>query len=604
MVQKKLPSINNAHGPETRNIINELIKLFNGMGYTYNESLSKAQNILNEAKKTNNMNKDVQRQLDNIILENGNSEAEVVQARGEENLLSKRLDKIDYEVDRTYTKSTNKTKPLISFYLDDGYQQDYTLVYPTAKSLGVPVTVCLHNTGWLISNKSALDEMISDGWEVHSHTVKDEDLRLLSYEAQYQTMKDNKRFLEDKGYIAEGLCYPRGFSNEDTLRATRELFKVGMSSDFTDPINKTPIDSYHVKRLLTDMRSLDSLKATVDETIEKGGWLVLYSHTNTFPANPSYQQKYLDIMEYVANSSAEAVTVGEALEYYENTLDIGDKVNNGEYAKIGADGIAEFTSVPYVVDKKNDDINNRLGTDFRAGFVSINKYPSTAPSNIPFNNGIGTLYTDRTFEHLGLTGTNATQEFKDSNGRVHSRQFISATGWNDWVTQGVINTARTKNYTNDSPSADFPTGKITVTEFLSSHNSGLPSTGIGTLITNKTASANTFFQIFYPYNNNSFYKRYWNSGTWSDWSLFPETIKHGETFDFGTLTAGASKTFTFNIQGTNNNMNPVVSFTSGIADGVIPFAYMAGANTVVVKLVNTRQNEATVGSRPIRFLIQ
>src|SRR5699024_11817580 len=77
-------------------------------------SLSKAQNILNEAKKTNNMNKDVQRQLDNIILENGNSEAEVVQARGEENLLSKRLDKIDYEVDRTYTRSEEHTSELQS----------------------------------------------------------------------------------------------------------------------------------------------------------------------------------------------------------------------------------------------------------------------------------------------------------------------------------------------------------------------------------------------------------------------------------------------------------------------------------------------------------
>ena len=94
-MQKKLPTINSAHGSETRNIINELIKLFNGMGYTYDEALQKAHDTLNEAKKTNNMNKDVQRQLDNIILENGDSEAEVVQARGRADLLYKRLNSID-----------------------------------------------------------------------------------------------------------------------------------------------------------------------------------------------------------------------------------------------------------------------------------------------------------------------------------------------------------------------------------------------------------------------------------------------------------------------------------------------------------------------------
>ena len=51
MVQKKLPLINSAHGSETRNIINELIKLFNQMGYTYDEALKKAHDVLNEAQR-------------------------------------------------------------------------------------------------------------------------------------------------------------------------------------------------------------------------------------------------------------------------------------------------------------------------------------------------------------------------------------------------------------------------------------------------------------------------------------------------------------------------------------------------------------------------
>ena len=94
-MQKKLPLINSAHGSETRNIINELIKLFNGMGYTYNESLKKAQDVLNEAQKTNDMNVDVQNQLDNLVIESGNANAEVSQARGGFPLLKDRLDESD-----------------------------------------------------------------------------------------------------------------------------------------------------------------------------------------------------------------------------------------------------------------------------------------------------------------------------------------------------------------------------------------------------------------------------------------------------------------------------------------------------------------------------
>ena len=91
MVQKKLPLINSAHGSETRNIINELIKLFNGMGYTYAEALQKANNVLSEAKKTNDMNKAVDKRLDNIIAGSGTSSTEVVDARGEHTVLGGRL---------------------------------------------------------------------------------------------------------------------------------------------------------------------------------------------------------------------------------------------------------------------------------------------------------------------------------------------------------------------------------------------------------------------------------------------------------------------------------------------------------------------------------
>lgn len=100
MSQEKLPLINSAHGSDTRNIINEMIRLFNSMGYTYEEALNKAHDVLEEAKKTNDENKLVQQQINTLIAESGTSDAELIQARidaegNEFSVVKERLDHND-----------------------------------------------------------------------------------------------------------------------------------------------------------------------------------------------------------------------------------------------------------------------------------------------------------------------------------------------------------------------------------------------------------------------------------------------------------------------------------------------------------------------------
>lgn len=74
---------------------------------------SRADDILSEAKKTNNMNKDVQKQVDDLILHAGESDAEVIQARGGLPLLKDRLNKVDEKLEelsinaKNYGMSTN-----------------------------------------------------------------------------------------------------------------------------------------------------------------------------------------------------------------------------------------------------------------------------------------------------------------------------------------------------------------------------------------------------------------------------------------------------------------------------------------------------------------
>ena len=92
MARKEIGSIFDRNN---RNNMNDNFKeLYEGR-QKIDELSIRADTVLNEAKKTTDMNKDVQNQIDNLILSDGQSDAEVIQARGGLPLLKDRLDNQD-----------------------------------------------------------------------------------------------------------------------------------------------------------------------------------------------------------------------------------------------------------------------------------------------------------------------------------------------------------------------------------------------------------------------------------------------------------------------------------------------------------------------------
>lgn len=511
-----------------------------------------------------------------------------------------RLTEVERATKKVYTKSTKVMKPLISFYLDDGYSKDYSIVFPKAQTLGFPLTICLHNEAdsWLSANPTQLHELISAGWEVHAHTEIDQDLRLLTYEQQLQTMKNNKDFLKNLGVETKGICYPRGYTNADTLKAARELFEVGMGSEY-GKINKSPIDTYFINRELVDMYAKSTLEAMVDDVIANGGWIVFYTHTGQFPTN---QSKFFELMDYVATKNVDVVTVSQAMAYYANTLDIGDKKHSTDFVKVGADGTLDITNLPIAIQNYGTQINSKAGTDFPSGKLSINRFLMTAPSDIPFNSGVGVLYTDRIFENRTLAGTLAIQRFEGFSGAVVRRTYSTSGGWSDWTSQGKLNTVKTKPYTGASPVTDFPNSTVTKVGFLSGEAPDLPNGGIGVLETNRIGETSvTNYQLFYPYNNNRFSKRFWTGSAWSNWQEFiPVKNTYFASFDFGSIT-GVTRDYTFSITGVPNSSGAIVNFINGLPTGVIAYAYVSANDVVTVRLFNGTGASVSVGARAIRL---
>lgn len=519
-------------------------------------------------------------------------DSEVINARHLSNNLSEEISRVE---NKTYTKNTNNLRPMVSFYLDDGYQNDYDIVYPKAKELGIPVTICLFNTSALLNTPERLTELTDEGWEIHSHTATHAELNTLTLEEQKKEMLDSILHFKGLGYDLKGICYPKGYTNADSLKASREYFEVGMSS--IPGINQSPIDTYFVKRDLTDTTNMDEMKARVDKIKADGkGWVVFYSHSNIFHSNETVKNRYFEMMDYVNNSGVETVTVDDAMKVYGNTLDIGDMKYSEKYFKVGSDGNIETNNIPVIYNENISNANTLKGTSYAPKKITVTSFKLGKSSDIPFDGGIGTLYTDRRFE-VNDFGTRAFQRFEGYDGTVVTRQYV-VDKWTDWVSVGSVNTVL-KPYKNDTPITDFPRYKITKTTHLAAENTGFPEP-IGTLETVRLSMNDVInHQFFYPYNKNIFYKRYWTANGWSSWEKINTSVSISQSYDFGEIEPGGTRTYSFTINGVTDKDMPSINFNYGIASNLIPMIYTAGANTVVVKILNTSSTKINVGNRPI-----
>ena len=522
-MQKKLPTINSAHGSETRNIINELIKLFNGMGYTYDEALRKAQNVLNEAQKTNDMNEDVQRQLNDIILENGNSEAEVVQARGGYDLLKNRLDenvtqsevKSNLPTPKSLTLSANgdNRRPFITFVDDDGFSQYYDYIAPTLEAkgfVGCPaiITSTTGTSGRM--SKEQLRELQDRGHEILSHTQDHLRFDTLTLDQIEYQCKISKETLIGWDLNVETIIYPGGVTGGDLgLERIKKYYRSGWcsSSNLANEQHRVLKNSFTPYRVDIDWNTLTHLKEQVDICKAEGNWLVFTTHANIQDA--ARKQRFADIVEYIASQNVEVGTIKQGLDIFGNTIDVGS--DSKKYFKILADGDAYSNAVGSVFKSRLEgyDISDKTPPSFfETDKITYSHFRNEDKSYADFPDG-----------HMGILETfvsrvspsDGYQIWKPKNSiSVYKRGQLGTIVegyWSEWTTSGV--------HTSLRPSSNAKASEIkeNITVSTTNRADGFPDTG--TLLTLKVESNSNYIkQLFFPINTNElYYRTYKQDGT-------------------------------------------------------------------------------------------
>lgn len=130
------------------------------------------------------------------------------------------------------------------------------------------------------------------------------------------------------------LAYPFGGNNAEVRALTRKYYKgaFGVSGG----VNYPPLKTYLINR--KDFVTTGN-NALIDEAVANNGWIVFMTHAGYQDFNAT---SFSNLIDYARSKGIDIVTVGEAMKYYGNLLDIGDTVDpeNWEYSIIDADGHA------------------------------------------------------------------------------------------------------------------------------------------------------------------------------------------------------------------------------------------------------------------------
>lgn len=157
-------------------------------------------------------------------------------------------------------------KPILLTF-DDGYDDNYTELFPLLQEFGVKATVFVI-TGMLgdehyMTAEQAREMSESGLVDIQSHTVDHHKLAELSYDDQeYQLAQSRLEAARITGKVPYVISYPSGSRNGDTLTLAPEYYSFGI--DMNGGVWNTAEDDFQVDRIyVSRYDSLDSFIAKI-----------------------------------------------------------------------------------------------------------------------------------------------------------------------------------------------------------------------------------------------------------------------------------------------------------------------------------------------------
>ena len=234
-------------------------------------------------------------------------------------------------------------RPLVSFVDDDGKAGVYTKWLNLIQSKNIPISICII-TGFVGQSGYMTWEQIKDlqdtySCEVLSHTVSHTNIAQFKTNKEWiEELKTSKETLISKGLNVRGFAYPNGGyynTKEGLVDGTKNgLWMTSLFYDYgvitQNNINTSPlkfgnmaIDRSAIGCYQADgFKTLDDLKARVDDTVSKNGWLILMTHVDDTAHTNQDTQDISDLIDYIQGlGTIDIVTLSEGFEIFGNAIE-------------------------------------------------------------------------------------------------------------------------------------------------------------------------------------------------------------------------------------------------------------------------------------------
>ena len=577
---------------------------------------NRAENVLAEAKKTNDMNEDVQRQLNNLIVESGNANAEVSQARASYDVLNTRLNTLDNKISNLDEYASNpvlQTKqemPLVTFVDDDGYPQVYDMLKPIAEEFKVPIVSAVITSRVFNQEQYAgismtfaqLKECQNAGMEIQSHSVNHKRTGELPIDEQEFEIAESKRWMSKYGFNTEAFIYPFGSNTPETEKLVRKYYKAGIhTSGGVGQINYQPIPKQaRMYRIYynelnpateTEKNKVEYCKAQIDEAIANNGWVIIGSHCFYDGFDPAL---YREVVEYAVNSSAKVVGLKEGLDIYGNIIDLPD-FQVGANGKLTSSQVSKYVRINTTV-TANDTLDKFESdkTSYRT-FTKNNAITFKMPEQ---NEGILFVH------HLGFEGYAYQEYISYTTNNVYQRYWNRDTeSWSDWtknITSDDVKFNQTVIvYHADQPISDYPSNQTTYRGYNATQalDNDMPEGRSGLLITHNLYGDEYAHQFYYVRGFSRIWKRAWNGSgnSWREWERVGLlSYKIEQTVKFATVPVGTSD-FTMSSSVFTVDRNIVVNPKSPLPAGITLTWFVSQAGALTIRVFNSNDVNTTMG---------
>ena len=276
---------------------------------------------------------------DNQVINAGNSNAEIVDARGGQAKLKDRLDNFDEQLDTITHGVINYNKGIFTIIDDDGYSSFINRWKPICDSKGIKISIAINTDrvgNGACMTLEQLKQLKSEGYDLLSHSANHPNMNTTLLEDLETDWKRSLQYMKDNNLGDDlAIVYPVGLLDIateqrvlDIKSLTRRYYKYGIDANIGVGGNSLPVDSYEIKRRFFNPTTynLSTIKSAIDNAKTNNEWLILLTHCGmdnqwSDETSPSI---YSEIIDYVQSIGMPIMTFRQAESLVGNIISHGD----------------------------------------------------------------------------------------------------------------------------------------------------------------------------------------------------------------------------------------------------------------------------------------